>query len=125
MILILTPGERLWLESRRRGWTRRRIAEIYRPEGSHRPVALSTVDRWFHEKGNVPQVVLGEPTLRDKCAIARRRRGLSVPALSKLSGIEATEIALAEKGLMSPKPLARYWSQTGWPPFPIRAWKAW
>ena len=119
MILILTPGERLRLMAHRRGWTRRRLAEIYGPGGPHRPVALCTVDRWFHDKGNVPEVILGEPNTGDRCFIARHRRGLSVPALSKLSGIEATEIALVEKGLMSPKPLARYWSQGGWPPYPI------
>ena len=120
MIPILTPGERLWLASRRRGWTRRQIAEIYSPRGSHRPVALSTVNRWFHDQGDVPEVVLGAPfTSGERCAIARRRFGLSVPALSKLSGIEATDIALSEKGLMSPKPLTRYWSQRGWPPYPF------
>ena len=120
MILILTPGERFWLMSWRRGWTRRELAEMYSPTGPHRPLALSTVDRWFHDKGNVPEVVLGPPfTSGERCAIARRRCGLSVPALSKLSGIEATEIALSEKGLMSPKQLTRYWSQRGWPPYPF------
>ena len=120
MILILTPGERFWLMSWRSGWTRREFAEMYSPTGPHRPLAACTVDRWFHDKGDVPEVVLGAPfTSGERCAIARRRCGLSVPALSKLSGIEATEIALSEKGLMSPKPLTRYWSQRGWPPYPF------
>ncbi len=118
MFLILTPGERFWLMSQRMGWTRRQLAEIYSPR-DHRPVALSTVDKWFHDKGNVPEVVLGEPfTSGERCAIARRRCSLSVPALSKLSGIEATDIALVERGLISPKPLKRYWYQRGWPPYP-------
>ncbi len=60
MIPILTPGERFWLMSWRRGWTRRELAEMYSPTGPHRPVALSTVDRWFHDKGDVPEVVAGQ-----------------------------------------------------------------
>lgn len=103
----LTPGERVYLERRRHGWTMAAAAEWW-------GVSLYRLERWELDAESdsgpsVPRVSLGRLTQGEAMHILRRRAGVSAAAMAELLGVSRWWLCRMESGTAPADRLADYW----------------
>lgn len=109
---VLTYGERLLLQRRRRGQSQRQAASAYGVT-RYRYRAWELDDNGKETGPLPPRAPLGRMHPHEACFILRRRKGLSVERLARRLRVTPEWLTQMEHGAAPVDRLARFWSSRG------------
>lgn len=99
----LTPGERLFLQRRREGWTIGQAAKQYK-------TSVYRFRAWEQDReSGAPSPRLGQLTPQEKCVIMRRRSGKTTAQVAKEVGCCRLWLRQMEDGRADVARLQEYW----------------
>lgn len=108
----LSPGERLFIDRRRRGLTMAAAAKRHK-------VSQWRYQQWEHdmptEEPLAPSVTLGELTKGECCTLARRRKRASIHEVGAAIGLSHVTVIKYEASDADANPLYDWWARRGWP----------